>query len=174
MIIRHKMLASIGLVALLVPLAGCGGEAPKAAETVPAKPAIFPAGEWEVSALTESLKGQDQFAPATGHKVGVTETSKVCSPPGPVPAPALFSDKGDDCTANSSYAKRGRINMSYNCQRPGQGLLTLTFDGKYDADSFEVLVATGTYFSGQGDYVLTQRIKGKRLGDCAPGAKPAG
>ena len=37
--------------------------------------------------------------------------------------------------------------------------------------SFEVEIATGTTFNGQGNYVLTQRIKGKRLGDCAATAK---
>ena len=162
---RHMMVAS------LLALTACGGEVPKAAEKT-APPATFPAGEWEISALTETLKAADQFAPATKHKAGVTEVSKICSPPGGKPSIALFSDKGDSCTATSDYAKRGRINMSYNCQRPGHGLLTLTFDGKYDAETFEVAVSTGTYFSGQGDYVLTQRIKGKRLGDC-PAAAPA-
>ncbi len=164
------------LLALLLPLAACGSDVakPAAEEATAGPPAAFPAGEWEVSALTETLKAADQFTPATKHKVGVTEVSKICSPAGDKPSPALFSDKGDTCTATSDYAKRGRINMSYNCQRPGQGLLTLTFDGKYDADTFEVAVATGTYFSGQGDYVLTQRIKGKRLGDCLAGAAAAG
>jgi len=173
---RHMMLARIAAITLLTPLGACGGEAPKPADPAKAKPAGFPAGEWEVSALTETLKAADQFAPATRHKAGVTETTKICSPAGPNPSPALFSDKGDSCTASSAYAKRGRINASYNCQRPGQGLLTLTLDGNYDADTFEVAVATGTYFSGQGDYVLTQRIKGKRLGDCpaAPAAAAAG
>jgi hypothetical protein len=165
---RHMMLAL-----LLMPLAACGGEAPKPAEEAKAKPDSFPAGEWEITALTETLKPADQFAPATKHKEGVTETAKVCSPAGPQPSPALFADKGDSCTATSAYSKRGRINTSYNCQRPGQGLLTLTLDGKYDADTFEVAVATGTYFKGQGDYVLTQLIKGKRLGDCPAGAVPA-
>lgn len=161
------------ILALLLPLAGCDdAPAPVAQEKGP--PAIFPAGEYEVTALTETLKKADAFAPATKHKVGQSDVQKICSPAGPKPAPALFADKGDTCTATSDYAVNGRINMSYNCQRPGHGLLTLTFDGKYDEQSFEVEVATGTYFSGQGDYVLTQRLKGKRLGDCAAPAKAAG
>ena len=154
-------------------LAACS-EAPAPVAKKEGPPETFPAGEYEVAALTETLKAADQFAPATKHKVGVTETSKICSPPGPKPSIALFSDKGDACTPTSDYAKRGRINMSYNCQRPGHGLVTLTFDGNYTADGFEVAVSTGTYFSGQGDYALTQRIKGKRLGDCPPAAKAAG
>ncbi|MEO7813907.1 MAG: DUF3617 family protein [Sphingomicrobium sp.] len=170
MLNRHFM-----MFALLLPLAACN-EAPAPAPSAEDKgpPAQFVPGQYEVSALTETLKSADQFSPATRHKVGATDVQTICSPAGPKPAPALFADKGDRCTATSEYAKDGRINMSYNCQRPGQGLLTLTFDGKYDAQSFEVEVATGTYFSGQGDYVLTQRIKGKRLGDCAAAPAKAG
>lgn len=159
------------LIALLLGVSGCGGEATAPVAEDKGPPAIFPAGEWEISAVTKTLKGADNFAPATKHKAGETLVSKVCSPAGPKPDFKLFSDKGDSCTATSDYAKSGRINMSYNCQRPGHGLLTLTLDGNYGEDKFEVAVATGTYFTGQGDYVLTQRIKGKRLGDCAAPAK---
>lgn len=165
---NHMMLAL-----LLLPLAACD-EAPAPVAEEKGPPALFVPGEYEVTALTETLKKADQFAPATKHKVGQSDVRKICSPAGPKPSPALFADKGDTCTATSDYAKNGRINMSYNCQRPGQGLLTLTFDGKYDDKSFEVEVATGTYFSGQGDYVLTQHLKGKRLGDCAAPATAAG
>jgi len=162
------------LLGVLLVLPGCGSEAPAPVADAKGPPATFPAGEYEITALTKTLKAADQFSPATRHKVGASETSKICSPAGPKPDVRLFADKGDTCTATSDYAKDGRINMSFNCQRPGQGLLTLTLDGNYTADSFEVAVATGTYFSGQGDYVLTQRIKGKRLGDCPVAAKAAG
>ena len=62
---RHMMLARMAAITLLVPLGGCGGEAPKPADPAKAKPAGFTAGEWEVSALTETLKAADQFAPAS-------------------------------------------------------------------------------------------------------------
>ena len=40
--------------------------------------------------------------------------------------------------------------------------------------TFEVVVITGTYFAGSGDYALTQKMTGKRIGDCPPeGAAPA-
>ena len=169
MLNRNHMMLAI----LLVPLAACD-DAPAPVVEAKGPPALFVPGEYEVTALTETLKKADQFAPATKHKPGQSDVQKICSPAGPKPSPALFADKGDTCTATSDYAKNGRINMSFNCQRPGQGLLTLTLDGKYDEKSFEVEVATGTYFSGQGDYVLTQHLKGKRLGDCAAPAKAAG
>lgn len=157
---RHMMLA----VLLGASLAACS-EAPKPVEEK-APVAAFPAGEWEVTALTETLRSSDKSTPATRHKVGSTETIRICSPAGPKPAPALFADKGDDCTLDSDYAKNGRINMSMQCKRPGQGQIAVTLDGKYDETTFEVVVVTGTYFAGSGDYALTQKMTGKRIGDC--------
>lgn len=157
---RPLLLAA--LVAL--PMAGC--EEPPKPVAAPAAPAIFPAGEWEVTALTEKLRSSDKSTPATDAKVGAAVTRRICSPAGPKPAPALFAAEGDDCTLDSDYAKNGRINMSMQCKRPGKGQLALTLDGKYDSQSFEVVVVTGTYFAGSGDYALTQNMKGRRIGDC--------
>ncbi len=170
MIKRHVMLA------LLLPLSACGGEAPKPTEDK-APPATFPAGEWEVTTLTETLKAADSAAPATIHKAGATKVARVCAAPGPKPDPALFIEPGDKCTADSAYARNGRVNIAYKCDRPGKGMVMPTVDGNYDATSFEVATAVGSYFTGQGDYVMTQRITGKRLGDCTPGTPgttPAG
>lgn len=165
---RHMMLA------VSLTLAGCGGEAPAPVAEDKAPPATFPAGEWEVSTLTETLKAADAAAPATIHKAGATLVAKVCAAPGPKPDPALFVETGDKCTTTSAYAKNGRVNLTYKCNRPGKGMVLPVIDGKYDADTFEVATAVGSYFSADGDYVMTQRIKGKRLGDCTPAAKAAG
>ena len=164
---RHMMLAA------LIALAGCSeAPAPVAEDKTP--PATFPAGEWEVSTLTESLKSADKSTPATIHKVGATIVAKVCAAPGPKPDPALFVESGDKCSTTTAYARNGRVNLAYNCTRPGRGMVMPTIDGKYDADTFEVVTAVGSYFKADGDYIMTQRIKGKRLGDCAPAAKAAG
>ena len=48
------MLARIAAMTALVPLASCGEEAKPVAKKAPV--ATFPAGEWEVTALTESLR----------------------------------------------------------------------------------------------------------------------
>jgi len=164
---RAQMTVAMGLT-----LAACGeAPAPVAADTAP--PATFPAGEWEVSTLTETLKSADREAPATIHKAGATSVARVCAAPGPKPDPALFVETGDTCTTTSAYAKKGRVNLAYNCTRPGKGMVMPTIDGKYDATTFEVATSVGSYFTGLGDYVMTQRIKGKRLGDCTPAAKAA-
>lgn len=164
MTMRLTMLARIAAMTALVPLASCGEEAKPVAKKAPV--AAFPAGEWEVNALTESLRSADGSTPATKHKVGVAETRKICSPLGPKPSTALFAEQGDDCKLDSDYAKNGRINMSMQCARAGRGQVALTLDGKYDEQSFEVVAITGTYFTGSGDYALTQTLTGKRIGDC--------
>ena len=52
------------MLAMCFTLSACGeAPAPVAADTAP--PATFPAGEWEVSTLTETLKSADREAPAT-------------------------------------------------------------------------------------------------------------
>ena len=48
----------------------------------------------------------------------------------------------------------------------GPGQVALHIDGKYDEQTFEVVAITGTYFTGSGDYALTQKLTGKRIGDC--------
>ena len=162
------------MIAMLLPLSACGGETAKPAAEDQAPPTSFPAGEWEVSTLTESLKSADKSTPATIHKAGATLVAKVCAAPGPKPDPALFVETGDKCSTTSAYARNGRVNLAYKCDRPGKGMVMPTIDGNYDSDTFEVAVSTGSYFAGAGDYVMTQRIKGKRLGDCTPGAVAAG
>ena len=165
---RHLMLGHVMLAGSLA-LGGCGGEAAPAAKKAP--PATFPAGEWEVSTLTESLKSADKSTPATIHKAGATLVARVCAAPGPKPDPTLFVETGDSCTTTTAYAKNGRVSLAYNCTRPRHGMVMPTIDGKYDADTFEVVSSVGSYFKADGDYVMTQRIKGKRLGDCTPAAK---
>ena len=167
-------------ISLLLALAGCdsGTPAPTAAQDKE-PPAAFPAGEYEVSAVTESLRSTDRAdskaAPATIHKLGAPEVRKICSPAGPKPSSDLFAEPGDTCTMTADYARNGRLNMSFECVRPGgRGPLTVTLDGKYDDQSFEVEVVTGTRFNGPGDYVLSQRLKGKRLGNCPASARAPG
>jgi len=168
----HMMLAHM-VLAIPLTLSACSGEAPAPVADDKAPPATFPAGEWEVSTLTETLKAADREAPATIHKVGATRVARVCAAPGPKPDPALFVETGDKCSTTTAYAKNGRVNLAYSCDRPGKGMVMPTIDGKYDADTFEVVTAVGSYFTGLGDYVMTQRITGKRLGACAPAAEPA-
>ena len=161
-------------IAPVMMLAACGGDKPAAVEE-PVKPAKLPAGEWEVSSTVESLRSTDNTTPATALKQGETSTHRACVAADGTPETKLWLAEGDECTATSVYIKDGRINGSWNCRRPGQsGPVMPAVDGKYTADSFEVAVTTGTYFAGTGDYTLTQKMIGRRVGDCpAEGAAEA-
>lgn len=159
------------LIAPALLLAACGDTQPAKEEKAP-PPAKIPAGEWEVSSTVESIKSTDQTTPAVALKQGDTATHRICVPADGKPD-ELFLAKGDKCTGTSVFVRNGRINASWNCQRPGKGQVMPAADGKYTADSFEVLVTTGTWFTGTGDYQLTQRMKGKRVGDCPAEAAAA-
>ncbi|MES2904342.1 MAG: DUF3617 family protein [Pseudomonadota bacterium] len=162
-----RLLIAAALLAL--PLSACGEDAPKPT-AAKAAPAAFPAGEWEVTALTEKLRSTDNSTPATGLKTGAAETRRICSPAGPKPGAELFAAQGDDCSFDSDYARNGRLNMSLQCTRSGRGPLALSIDGTYDEQTFDVKVVTSTFFSGSGDYSLTQKMTGKRIGDCPAAA----
>lgn len=161
--------------AALLALAACDS-APPANKAEDAPPATFPGGEYEITTKVESLKSADGTAPATALKEGASVVEKVCSKDGATPDPALFTAKGDKCTAQTEYARNGRMNLSYTCSRPGHpGQVIDTIDGKYDSKGFEAAVSTGTYFSGSGDYIMTRHLTARRIGDClAAEDKPAG
>lgn len=156
-------------IAPLLALVACGGEAPQnETAAAPVKPAAFPAGEWEVTSSVESLGSTDKTTPKTSRKEGDSIIRKACVAD-PKKLEALFTAEGDTCTVQTAFTKNGRINNAYSCRRSGQ-MLNPTVNGKYTADSFEATVDTATYFSGDGDYQMREKITGKRLGDCPAAA----
>lgn len=155
-------------------LGACGGEsAPPANETATAAvPAAFPVGEWEVSSTVERIASTDGSTPAVSAKEGDKATRKACVADADQLS-KLFADEGADCKVTTTYARQGRINTAYQCQRPG-GLTTPTVNGRYTADTLDVTVDTASMLSGTGDYTMSSKVTGQRLGDCtAGGAEPA-
>lgn len=156
-------------------LAACGGEAQRAGDEAAAEapvPAAFPVGEWEVTSVVERIGSTDGTTPATSAKQGDSATRKACAATA-AELSKLFAPEGADCTAMSDYARQGRINTAYKCDIPG-GVLTPTVNGRYTADTLEVVVDSASMLSGSGDYQMSAKVTGKRLGDCpAGGAAPA-
>jgi hypothetical protein len=66
-----------------------------------------------------------------------------------------------------SYMRGGRMSLQFKCNRPGRGQLTQTVDGTFKADSFDATIITGSLFAGDGDYAMTRKLTGRRVGDCA-------
>lgn len=161
----------VGTAALA--LMSCGGETKKE-PTRAAPPATLPTGEWEVTATVDSLKSLDGATPMIKAAKGDTITRKACITDAKELS-ALFAVEGDTCKVQTAYARGGNINSAYSCRRAGRGgTINPTVYGKYTADTLDVTVNTGTQLTGDGDYQLTEKVTGKRLGDCSPGSATAG
>ena len=154
-------------------LAACSEEpAPKPEET---RAAALQPGEYEFTAVVDSVSSTDNTTPATNMKVAAkgeeTEKVRVCVAKDGAIDPLIFAEAGDQCTPSSSYMRNGRMSLQFNCNRAKRGQLTQLVDGNFTANSFEAQVMTSSYFAGDGDYAMTRKITGQRVGDC-PAAQP--
>lgn len=162
---------SILLAAAAVLLTSCGqeAEAPKKA----AVPATLPAGTYEVTATVKSLVSTDKTPVPTFAKVGDTMTTRGCVGADGLPAPELLAAKGDDCQVQNPYIRSGRMNVTLDCNRKGQGQVMTMVDGKYDAQGFTGTLTASSSFVGSGDYKLVEEISARKVADQCTAA-PAG
>ena len=157
------------LVVACVPaliLGACGGETGQPANDAAqvAVPAAFPGGQWEVTATVESIGSTDGTTPVIAARKGDSTTRKACVADAKQ-LDLLFAPEGTKCSALADYARQGRINTAYKCNIPG-GVLTPTVNGQYTADTLDVIVDSASMLSGSGDYQMSAKVTGKRLGDC--------
>jgi hypothetical protein len=155
-------------------LAACSGDTAKEAKKEAKADALQP-GEYEFTAVVDSVSSTDNTTPATNMKVSAegeeTEKVRVCVGKDGAIDPLIFAEAGDQCTPSSTYMRGGRMSLQFNCNRAKRGTLTQLVDGNFTATSFEAKVITSSYFSGPGDYALSRTLTGRRVGDC-PAAQP--
>lgn len=159
----------IGFIAIAVLLTGCS-EAPPPDNGSEQVPAALNPGEYEVTTLVESLRSTDQTTPATKAKAdGKTYMHRACVASDGTVEPTMFSEAGDECRIDNAYARNGRLTLSLSCSRPGApGTVAQSISGTFAADGFAADVQTATYLTGAGDYAMTRKMTGKRVGECAP------
>lgn len=146
-----------------VLLAGCSQEAPK--EVAKAAPATLPAGTYEVTATVKSLVSTDKTPLPTFAKEGDVITTRGCVGADGLPAPELLATRGDTCQIQNPYVRSGRMNVTLDCNRKGQGQIMTMVDGKYDAESFTGTLTASSSFPGSGDYKMVQDITARKVAD---------
>ena len=154
-----------------IALAGCGeAPSPKEEAAVPAKPV---AGTYEVTATVKSLVSTDKSPLPTFTKVGEVTKTVGCIGTDGAPAPELLAAKGDVCQVKDPYTRNGRMNVTLDCRRKGQGQVLAMLDGAYTADGFTGTVTANSVFTGSGDYKMVQDIVAKKTSDqCTAAAAP--
>lgn len=165
----NKIMMSLAATTAIALLGGCGSEAPAPVAVEKAK-SLTP-GEYEVSSEVTKIQSTDKSTPATTVKLGEKAVTRACVAADGTIEPAMFIDTGDSCSAQSSYARSGRLSIQYQCSRKAKGLVYPNADGNFTADGFEAIVTVSTAFSGDGDYNLTRKLTAKRVGDC-PAREP--
>jgi uncharacterized protein DUF3617 len=157
----------IGVAGLALALTACGGEKKQEAATAEEAPATLAAGLYEVSAEVTQLASTDKTTPATKLKQGDKQVTKACVAADGKPAPELLAEAGDKCEIKNSYIRYGRMSAQMSCSRDGHsGYVMPAMMGSYSADGFEGEINTLTYFAADGDYRMTMKVTGKRVGDC--------
>lgn len=159
----------LGLAAVLAALAaGCGGEDTAPSAETSATEELAP-GLYESASTVTGLRSTDKTQPATEMVEGATGTARGCiAADGAIDA-SLFAEGDDQCTATSSFVRKGRISLQLDCKRagtPGQVLQSVNARGS--GSTFEGEVSTSTYLSGEGDYAMTRTVTGRRVGECPP------
>ncbi|WP_338501697.1 DUF3617 family protein [Sphingomonas kaistensis] len=153
-------------------LGACSQEAAK--EAPKAAPATLPAGTYEVKATVKSLDSTDKTPLPTFAKVGDVITTQGCVGADGLPAPELLAAKGDQCTLTDPYVRSGRMNVTLDCNRSGQGNVNAILDGKYDGEGFTGTLTANSSFSGPGDYKLVEDIVARKVSDQCTAAPAAG
>lgn len=159
----------IAALGALVMLTACGGaaEAPKAK----AGATELAAGEWTTNLEVTRVTVTDGDVSALKLAVGDKAEIKSCVGPGEgkrPPATLLVGEAAGECTYESIYLSRGRLNAGLQCRKEGlSGRVMPTVSGTYTADSVDATATITTVLSTPGDSDIEAKVTAKRTGDCS-------
>ncbi|HEX9947433.1 MAG TPA: DUF3617 family protein [Allosphingosinicella sp.] len=147
----------------LAAVACSGGGEQKKAEAA----ASMQAGQWEISSEVASFQSADKALPALKAAVGDKATAPGCIEAGKEdkPPPEMFAGVGYECDYKDTYLSGGRINVSMECERDAlEGKVMVSVEGTYTGDSFQGTSNTKSFLPGDGDFVMSSKISGRRTG----------
>ena len=124
-------------------------------------------GEWETVSETQ-IAGLANLPPEVArrmkdHKV----TSRQCLTPEKAAHPGadVFSDKNNKACTNNITMAGGRVQGTLTCKDPQGMASTMTIDGRYGGDSFEMTMKMNSARAGQ-EMTMTSHSVGRRVGPC--------
>ncbi|MEA3008743.1 MAG: hypothetical protein QOJ91_435 [Sphingomonadales bacterium] len=150
---------------------GAENQAPEAADSMQA-------GQYEISSVVSSFRSADKATPALKAAAGDKSSATACIKAGDEdkPPPEMFAGVGYKCDYKDRYISGGRINLSLQCDREAlQGKVMVSVQGTYKGDSFEGTATATSFLPGDGDFVMSSKISGRRTGPtCAAPAAAGG
>ncbi|HEX2763888.1 MAG TPA: DUF3617 family protein [Allosphingosinicella sp.] len=136
------------------------------------------AGQWQVDSQVTAFRSTDKATPALKAAVGDKATAAACIEAGKEdkPPPEMFAGTGYECEYKDRYMDGGRINVSLQCERDAlEGHVMMTVEGSYKGDGFEGAVNANSVLPGDGDFSMTSKVNGRRIGPtCAAPAADGG
>lgn len=158
---------ALALLPMLM-MAACGSGTAEKNVAAPAAAASIAAGQWELTTEVTAFETQDDGTPRINTPVGTRATETVCVG-ADRPSDAFFTGADFDCGDGSYYVRNGRMNVTLACRREGlTGQIPIAAEGTFAADTVEFNRTVRTILSTDGDVELTQRVTGRRTGECAP------
>ncbi|MDT9599204.1 DUF3617 domain-containing protein [Sphingosinicella rhizophila] len=125
-------------------------------------------GQWEIEHEILSMEAPGMPKEAMASVTNQKTVIKSCITPEQAAKPNadFFAAKDNGCSYKDFNMAGGRIRGTLSCaseDRPGS--MTMTMDGKYSAQSYEMAVEMKTD-AGAGGMTIKSRGSGKRIGDC--------
>jgi hypothetical protein len=161
---------------IVIPLclaAACsgGGEEKKAEEAADG----LQAGQWEISSEVSDFRSTEKATPSLKAAAGDKSAAPACVEAGKEDKPpaAMFAGVGYECDYKDKYISGGRINLSLECEREAlDGKIMVSVQGTYKGDSLEGVSTATSFLPGDGDFVMSSKITGRRTGPVCAAPAP--
>ncbi len=167
------MRASALLAALLIPLAGCGGEqgSEMSANEVAAEldGLAFAPGLWEVASDVTAVSAPNLPIEARDRMIGPRGRGQACLTPEDAARPSarFLAGRGDNRCAYADFAMRdGRMTGTMRCAEPEGGETLARMTGDYRRETYRLDMTIETPGPDGATMRIETRTVGRRIGDC--------